>query len=178
MSAKDGGPPLEQKGLSRRSFIKGLGTGTLAATTISTGAMSVSPKKIQAQPTPQISGPGVTPVTLIINGATYEISVEPRETLLEVLRNRLDITGPKLVCDRGSCGACTVYLNSLPVYACMTLAIEVQGVEVTTIEENSCIPFRKPLLRRMRYNAVFALPDLQCPWPLPWSEILPQPIRR
>jgi len=165
MSAKDGGPPLEQKGLSRRSFIKGLGTGTLAATTISTGAMSVSPKKIQAQPTPQISGPGLTPVTLIVNGATYEISVEPRETLLEVLRNRLDITGPKLVCDRGSCGACTVYLNGLPVLRDWR-------------KENSCIPFRKPLLRRMRYNAVFALPDLQCPWPLPWSEILPQPIRK
>ena len=91
MIAKDGSPPLKPKGLSRRSFIKGLGKGTLAATTISTGAMSVSPEKVQAQPDPQISGPGVTPVILIINGVTYEISVEPRETLLEVLRNRLDI---------------------------------------------------------------------------------------
>lgn len=134
MRAKNGGSLLEQKGLSRRSFIKGLGTGTLATATISTGVTSVSVKKIQAQPVPQISGPGVTPVTLIINGVTYEVNVEPRETLLEVLRNRLNITGPKLVCDRGSCGACTVYLNSLPVYACMTLAIEVQGVEITTIE--------------------------------------------
>jgi aerobic-type carbon monoxide dehydrogenase small subunit (CoxS/CutS family) len=134
MGAKNGAPPLKPKGLSRRAFIKGLGKGTLAATTISTGVTSVSPKKVQAQPAPQISGPGLTPVTLIINDATYEISVEPRETLLEVLRNRLDITGPKLVCDRGTCGACTVYLNGLPVYACMTLAIEVQGLDITTIE--------------------------------------------
>ncbi|MHC4120155.1 MAG: (2Fe-2S)-binding protein [Planctomycetota bacterium] len=134
MCAKHGEPPSEQKGFSRRSFVKGLGTGTLAAATISTGVMSVSPEKVRAQPIPQVSGPGATPVTLIINRTTYQISVEPRETLLEVLRNRLDITGPKLVCDRGSCGACTVYLNGLPAYACMTLAIEVQGVEITTIE--------------------------------------------
>ena len=134
MCAKNGESPLEPKGISRRSFVKGLGTGTLAAATISTGVVSVSPKKIQAQPAPQISGPGVTLVTLIINGVTYEVNVEPRETLLEVLRNRLDITGPKLVCDRGTCGACTVYLNGLPIYACMTLAIEVEGVEITTIE--------------------------------------------
>jgi aerobic-type carbon monoxide dehydrogenase small subunit (CoxS/CutS family) len=73
-------------------------------------------------------------MNLTINGLAYEVNAEPRETLLEVLRNRLDITGPKLVCDRGTCGACTVYLNGLPVYACMTLAIEVQGVEITTIE--------------------------------------------
>ncbi|MHC4370344.1 MAG: (2Fe-2S)-binding protein [Planctomycetota bacterium] len=123
MCAKHGEPPSEQKGFSRRSFVKGLGTGTLAAATISTGVMSVSPEKVRAQPIPQVSGPGATPVTLIINRTTYQISVEPRETLLEVLRNRLDITGPKLVC-----------VNGLPAYACMTLAIEVQGVEITTIE--------------------------------------------
>jgi len=134
MCAKNGDPPLKRKGISRRSFVKGLGTGTLAAASISTGVVSVSPKKTQAQQIPKISGPGVTPLTLIINGLTYEVNAEPRETLLEVLRNRLDITGPKLVCDRGTCGACTVYLNGLPIYACMTLAIEVQSVEITTIE--------------------------------------------
>lgn len=134
MSKKNGGPPLKRKGISRRSFVKGLGTGTLAAATIPTGVMSVSSDKAQAQGVPQVSGPGVTPVTLTINGTPYQLSVEPRETLLEVLRNRLDITGPKQVCDRGSCGACTVYLNGLPVYACMTLAIEAQGVDITTIE--------------------------------------------
>ena len=134
MCAKNGESPMEKKGISRRSFVKGLGTGTLAAASISTGVISVSPKKVQAQPAPQISGPGLTPVTLIINGLTHEVNIEPRETLLEVLRNRLDITGPKVVCDRGTCGACTVYLNGLPIYACMTLAIEVQGAEITTIE--------------------------------------------
>jgi len=134
MREKSGEPPLKRKGISRRSFVKGLGTGTLAATTIPTGVMSVSSQKAQAQAIPQVSGPGVTPVTLIVNGTAHQISAEPRETLLEVLRNRLDITGPKQVCDRGACGACTVYLNGLPVYACMTLAIEAQGVDIATVE--------------------------------------------
>ena len=132
MCAKKRESQSEQTGLSRRSFVKGLGVGTWAASAMSTGA--VSPKKAQAQAALQISGPGVTPVILTVNATPYEISVEPRETLLEVLRNRLDITGPKSVCDRGSCGACTVYLDGLPVYACMTLAIEAQGVDITTIE--------------------------------------------
>ena len=72
MCEKSGDHPSKRKGISRRSFVKGLGTGTLAATTIPTGVMSVSPKKAQAQAIPQVSGPGVTPVTLIINGTAYK----------------------------------------------------------------------------------------------------------
>ena len=63
-----------------------------------------------------------------------QVTVEPRETLLDVLRNQLDLTGAKRVCDRGSCGACSVLINGKVVYACSTLAIDAQGKQITTIE--------------------------------------------
>src|SRR5690606_6445095 len=74
------------------------------------------------------------PITLNINGQDQQLSVEPRVTLLDALRNRLDLTGSKKVCDRGTCGACTVLLDGEPVYACSLLAVEAQGRKVTTIE--------------------------------------------
>jgi aerobic-type carbon monoxide dehydrogenase small subunit (CoxS/CutS family) len=120
--------------VSRRTFVKDLGTGVVAASTVSTAAIQIVPTTVHAQEFPQVFGPGLTTVTLQINGVARELSIEPRETLLEVLRNRLDITGPKLVCDRGTCGACTVMIEGQTAYACMTLAIEVQGMEIVTIE--------------------------------------------
>jgi aerobic-type carbon monoxide dehydrogenase small subunit (CoxS/CutS family) len=74
------------------------------------------------------------PVALNINGKDYKANVEPRATLLNTLRNQLDLTGTKLVCDRGSCGACTVFLDGKPVCSCLTLALDVQGKKITTIE--------------------------------------------
>jgi aerobic-type carbon monoxide dehydrogenase small subunit (CoxS/CutS family) len=70
-----------------------------------------------------------------VNGKPTEIACEPRETLLSVLRLPVhDLTGAKPVCDRGQCGACTVWLDDLPVYACMVLAVEAEGRRVTTVE--------------------------------------------
>jgi xanthine dehydrogenase YagT iron-sulfur-binding subunit len=73
-------------------------------------------------------------VTLFVNGRSERIRVEPRWTLLDVLRDKLGLMGTKLGCGRGECGACTVLIDGLPRYACMTLALEADGYQVTTVE--------------------------------------------
>ncbi len=79
-------------------------------------------------------GPGKTPITLIVNGETREVLVEPRRTLLDALRKDLGLTGAKKACDEGTCGACTVLLDGKPIYACMALALECEGRAIETIE--------------------------------------------
>jgi xanthine dehydrogenase YagT iron-sulfur-binding subunit len=79
-------------------------------------------------------GPQPVPMTLTINGKPYALALEPRVTLLDALRERLDLTGTKKGCDQGTCGACTVLVDGRRVNACLTLAIMVQGRKVTTIE--------------------------------------------
>jgi xanthine dehydrogenase YagT iron-sulfur-binding subunit len=120
-----GGP-----GVSRRGFLKGIGVGTAA-----TGLLTaVKPIADAAQNESGFVGPGEFSLTLQVNGQSRPLKVEPRVTLLDALRNRLDITGPKKVCDRGTCGACTVLLDGKPVYACSMLAVEAQGRAITTVE--------------------------------------------
>src|SRR5713101_6774439 len=116
-------------GLSRRGFLKGIGVGTAAA-----GVMAVKPLAEAASKNPNVLGPGVVPISLKINGQTKKLNVEPRVTLLDALRNRLDLTGAKKVCDRATCGACTVLLDGQPVYSCSMLAVEAEGREITTVE--------------------------------------------
>jgi xanthine dehydrogenase YagT iron-sulfur-binding subunit len=79
---------------------------------------------------------GSVPIVLTINGQSRPVIVEPRTTLLSALRDRLDpaITGPKLVCDAGTCGACTMLLEGKPVYGCSVLAIDAVGKKITTVE--------------------------------------------
>jgi xanthine dehydrogenase YagT iron-sulfur-binding subunit len=84
--------------------------------------------------TKKTAGPGEVPLTLNVNGKDRTLSAEPRVTLLDALRNRLDVTGPKKVCDRATCGACTVLLDDEVVYACTVLAIEAQGHKIVTPE--------------------------------------------
>jgi xanthine dehydrogenase YagT iron-sulfur-binding subunit len=112
--------------------MKGMGTGVVSATAISSGVMASTEREAAAAGDP--SGPGLVPIKLTINGKPYEVEAEPRETLLDVLRNRLDLTGAKLVCGQGSCGACTVQVNGRATYSCLMLAIQAQGKEITTIE--------------------------------------------
>lgn len=78
--------------------------------------------------------PPKTLISLHVNGETQQLAVEPRETLLEALRYALGLTGSKQGCDKGDCGACTVLWNGRPVLSCLSLAIEAQGAELTTIE--------------------------------------------
>ncbi len=81
-----------------------------------------------------VVGPGAVPIVLTINGKPYKLSVEPRVTLLDALRDHLDMTGAKRACDRANCGACTVILAGKAVYACAVLAIDAQGKPIQTIE--------------------------------------------
>jgi xanthine dehydrogenase YagT iron-sulfur-binding subunit len=82
----------------------------------------------------KVWGPGKAAVSLKVNGALRRVEVEPRVTLLEALRHDLDLTGAKRVCDRGTCGACTVVMDGRPVYSCSVLAIDAQGRAITTVE--------------------------------------------
>ncbi|HEY0512656.1 MAG TPA: (2Fe-2S)-binding protein, partial [Thermoanaerobaculia bacterium] len=92
------------------------------------------PQKPQAEDGMEVWGPGPVPVRLRINDQAYDLKLEPRTTLLDALRDELELTGAKRVCDRGTCGACTVILNGKAVYACSLLAIDVQRQPIETIE--------------------------------------------
>jgi len=116
--------------LSRRGFLKGIGVGSAAAGVVT----AVKPIVEAATGNPNVTGPGEVPITLKVNGQARKLNVEPRVTLLDALRNRLDTTGPKKVCDRATCGACTVLVDGKPAYSCTMLAIEAQGHEITTVE--------------------------------------------
>jgi xanthine dehydrogenase YagT iron-sulfur-binding subunit len=118
------------KGFSRRQFIKGTGLAVSAGVLVNEGLL----KAAAQEKTPGVSGPGPVPVRLRINGEEHDLRIEPRVTLLDALRNRLDMTGAKKVCDRASCGACTVIVDGRPVYSCTVLAIDVQGRSIETIE--------------------------------------------
>ena len=83
---------------------------------------------------PPAFGPGPVPIQLKVNGQTLPVTAEPCLTLLQVLREKLGLTGAKQVCDRATCGACTVIASGRRVYACSMLAIDVQDLEITTIE--------------------------------------------
>jgi aerobic-type carbon monoxide dehydrogenase small subunit (CoxS/CutS family) len=75
-----------------------------------------------------------SPIILYINGVEYALVLEPRRTLLDALRNDLQLTGTKKVCDMGDCGACTVLVDGRAMYACLLLAVDCQGRQITTIE--------------------------------------------
>jgi xanthine dehydrogenase YagT iron-sulfur-binding subunit len=86
------------------------------------------------QPDSKFRGPGRVCVTLNVNGKLYEVFIQPRRTLLDVLRRDLGLTGTKKGCDEGTCGACTVILDGSPVYSCLALAVECEGHRIETIE--------------------------------------------
>ncbi len=116
---------------SRRTFLKSLGT---VAATAATSQVKTVAAELEKANSEKIVGPGAVPVTLKVNGEKLKLMLEPRVTLLDALRNYSSLTGAKEGCDRASCGACTVLINDTPVYSCQKLAIEAQGVEITTIE--------------------------------------------
>jgi len=117
--------------LSRRNFLRGVGASAMAGAIARVTAAAQSVESLDDQ---KLAGPGPAKLVLRVNGERHEVEVEPRSTLLDVLRNRLQLTGTKEVCDRATCGACTVLVNGQPVYSCMKLAFEMQAQEITTIE--------------------------------------------
>jgi xanthine dehydrogenase YagT iron-sulfur-binding subunit len=114
---------------SRRDFLKSAGLGGVA-----TAVTTVAPGDVEAQMGVRAVGPGEVPIALTVNGKRIDLRVEPRVTLLDALRNRADLTGNKRVCDRGSCGACTMIVDGRTVYSCSTLAIDVQGKQIRTVD--------------------------------------------
>src|SRR5580692_5659956 len=126
----------QRSGLSRRDFLRGTGVSAAASalTTTCLPQLAQAVGGAAAQPAVPGHGPGAARISLNVNGRDISASVEPRVTLLDALRNYMDVTGCKRVCDRGTCGACTVLLDGKPVYACSVLAIDAQGAKNTTIE--------------------------------------------
>jgi xanthine dehydrogenase YagT iron-sulfur-binding subunit len=115
-----------QGGVTRRGFFASMGAGALIAATTGQGL---------AEPQAQVIKPeDMAKITLLINGRTHRLLVEPRWSLLFVLREKLGLTGTKVGCDRGECGACTVLIDDEPRYACLTLALEAEGNKITTLE--------------------------------------------
>jgi xanthine dehydrogenase YagT iron-sulfur-binding subunit len=131
---KSRGTATATAGGSRRDFLRG--SGLAAASAVLTAQATTALDEAQAaalQAEPKVLSGTVT-ISLDVNGQAMQCEVEPRSTLLDTLRNRLDITGPKRVCDRASCGACTVIVDGEAVYSCTTLAVSCQGHKIETLE--------------------------------------------
>ena len=118
---------------SRRKFLQGVGIAGAGAAIAD--HLFVETKASESEGAPQAIS-GATKITLNVNGQPRNVEVEPRTTLLNALRNHLDpaVTGPKLVCDVGTCGACTVLLDGKPAYSCLVLAVDATNKKITTVE--------------------------------------------
>jgi xanthine dehydrogenase YagT iron-sulfur-binding subunit len=149
-----------KKTFTRRAFIKSVGGGAIGATVaagllgqegLGPGGQDVEPAVFE-----------VKPITLTVNGKTVRLEVEPRETLLHVLRERLRLAGTKRVCDRGECGGCTVLLDGKPVYSCMTLAARADRRQVRTIEGlaagGKLHPLQQAFIEKDAYQCGFCTP--------------------
>jgi xanthine dehydrogenase YagT iron-sulfur-binding subunit len=117
---------------SRRGFLKG--AGVTAATSVMETANALARDVRDAVHSSRVAGPEALPVKLHINGHEHSVVIEPRDTLAQTLRDNVGLTGTKVVCDRGSCSACTVWIDKTPALACMTLSIDTTGRQITTIE--------------------------------------------
>jgi xanthine dehydrogenase YagT iron-sulfur-binding subunit len=121
-------PASTSSGVSRRDFLKISGVSAVVPLVTQVGALAL------ADGEPAIHGPGKVPVSLNVNGKKLSAQLEPRVTLLDALRDQFELTGAKRVCDRGTCGSCTVLLDGKTVYSCSVLAIDAQSHQITTVE--------------------------------------------
>jgi xanthine dehydrogenase YagT iron-sulfur-binding subunit len=144
-------------GVSRRDFMKGIGSGAI-------GTAVLAPLRGQTIATRKGRVPVYERKTIAVtvNGKKLSLDVEANETLLDVLRDKLDLTGAKKVCDRGECGGCTVILDEVPVYACMTLAVRADGKTVKTVEglaEGAKLhPVQEAFIEKDGYQCGFCTP--------------------
>ncbi len=146
--------------LTRRDFLKGFGGGALGA--------AVAPKLLAQEQATLQTKEGKIPVfskkkiTLNVNGKNFSLEVEPRETLLNVLRERLNLTGTKMTCGRGECGCCTVLMDGYPVYSCMYLAVRADNKKITTIEglaaNGKLHPIQQAFIEKDAYQCGFCTP--------------------
>ncbi len=123
-------PAAAAGGVSRRGFITSVGSGAIGVAAAS-ALVQGAPPQAQAE---AVKAGEVSPIALTVNGRTHKLLVEARWSLLHVLRDHLGLTGTKVGCERGECGACTVLIDGKARYACMTLAVEADGHDITTVE--------------------------------------------
>lgn len=122
--------PLNPKQQSRRDFLEGAGATAVVTTAVPVLGISAA----HAQQADNATSVPTTSIRLTVNGVSHSVDVEDRWTLVELLRDHLDLTGTKIGCDRSECGACTVLMNGTPVYSCSQLAVWADGAEITTVE--------------------------------------------
>ena len=143
--------------VSRRAFLKGgaLATGALSSTLIPDTAETQLPEAVEADTRRML-------VEMKVNGTPYRKQVPNRTTLLQFLREDLKLTGAKMGCDRGQCGACTVIVNGRNVYSCTTLAVEATGAEVLTIEglvtDDTLHPIQQAFIQHTGFQCGFCTP--------------------
>lgn len=145
---------------TRRDFLKGFGSGTLGA--------AITPKLLVQKAESIQTKEGKVPlyskkqIKLMINGEDHTLVVEPQETLLDVMRDKLNLTGAKKMCDRGECGGCTVLLDGHPIYSCMYLAFRADGSKITTIEglasKETLHPLQQAFIDKDAYQCGFCTP--------------------
>jgi xanthine dehydrogenase YagT iron-sulfur-binding subunit len=122
-------PASATGGVSRRGFITSVGTGAIGVAAAGALVHGAPPPQAEA-----VKAGDVSAITLTVNGRRQKVLVEARWSLLYVLRDQFGLTGTKVGCERGECGACTVLIDGQARYACMTLAVEADGHEITTVE--------------------------------------------
>jgi len=148
------------KSFTRRDFLKGMGGGAIG-TSIATRLLPGSTGGVMAVQE-DIPFYSKKRISLEINGKMMSLVVEPRETLLDILRERLNLTGPKKICNRGECGGCTVLMDEKPIYACMFLAIKADGKKITTVEglskNEKLHPIQEAFIKEDGYQCGFCTP--------------------
>ncbi|MCE5269723.1 (2Fe-2S)-binding protein [bacterium] len=152
-------------GLSRRGFLKGMGTGLVGSTALADGLLGQQASG--AAPKAASRGQDIESavVSLTVNGKKYTAEVETRLTLLDLLREKFQLTGTKSVCRMGECGACTVIMNGRTVYSCMLLAIEADGAKIETIEglakDGKLHPVQEKFIEHDAYQCGFCTPGFE-----------------
>ncbi len=149
-----------RSGFTRRDLVRGALVGAVTA--------GVGPKA--GAPTPSEVGPGAAPLELRVNGQVHTLSVEPRVVLADALRERLGLTGTKVVCGRGACGACTVLVDGETMCSCLILAHEARGKAIVTIEgvadSGRLAPIQEAFVQADAMQCGFCTPGmvLSCKW--------------
>lgn len=148
----------DSSGVSRRSFIQSLGLSAAA------GAIQSAAEAGATTNDSGILGPGASMVTLTVNSHRYDITIEPSTTLLEALRSDCELIGSKEICDRGSCGGCSVLVDGMLVASCMMLAVDAVGSSITTVEglgsEGRLDPMQEAFIRHDALQCGYCTPGL------------------
>ncbi|MCU1348556.1 MAG: oxidoreductase [Acidobacteria bacterium] len=148
---------------SRRSFM--IGSAAATAGLLVAPVLDAASAKVPAA-APPAKAPRAMPLTLKVNGKAHELQVDPRTTLLDALRERLDLTGAKKGCDQGACGACTVLIDGRRVNSCLTLAVMHAGKEITTIEglagDGPLHPVQAAFIRNDGFQCGYCTPGQIC----------------